>query len=80
MVKRLLPISFLSILFCFSGSLFSEGISLEQVIREVCTKSDSVKMMQETLIKSDQMIREKWSNAFPIFPKAGNFLIYLGKT
>ncbi len=66
MVKRLLPISFLSILFCFSGSLFSEGISLEQVIREVCTKSDSVKMMQETLIKSDQMIREKWSNAFPI--------------
>jgi HAE1 family hydrophobic/amphiphilic exporter-1 len=36
-----------------------------QVMLDVCTKSDSVKMMQETLVKSDLMIREKWSNALP---------------
>jgi outer membrane protein len=69
MFKRLLPAISVSILFGFSGPLFSEGLSqslsLERVIREVCTKSDSAKMMQESLIKSEEMVREKWSNAFP---------------
>jgi HAE1 family hydrophobic/amphiphilic exporter-1 len=66
MGKRFSSVVLISILSGFSNPLFSQGIGLEEVIREVCTKSDSVKMMQETLIKSDQMIREKWSNAFPI--------------
>jgi outer membrane protein len=65
MTKKLSLIAVLCALLGFASPLFSEGISLEQVIREVCTKSDSVKMMRETLEKSDQMVREKWSNAFP---------------
>jgi outer membrane protein len=67
MHKRLSIIILSIVILGLSQSAFSEGgIGLEQVIREVCTKSDSAKMMNETLIKSDQMIREKWSNAFPI--------------
>jgi HAE1 family hydrophobic/amphiphilic exporter-1 len=41
------------------------GIGLRQVIFEVCTKSDSVKMMRETLVKSELIVREKWSRAMP---------------
>jgi outer membrane protein len=48
-----------------ASSAFSGKIGLKQVMLEVCTKSDSVKMMQETLVKSDLMIREKWSSALP---------------
>jgi outer membrane protein len=44
---------------------FTQPISLEQVIREVCMKSDSVKMMRETVKKSDQMVRENWSAVYP---------------
>ncbi len=44
---------------------FSEGIGLEQVIREVSTQSDSVKMMQETLTRSRQAIKEQWAAALP---------------
>jgi outer membrane protein len=53
--------------FVFSAvpSATGSGIGIKQVMIEVCTKSDSVKMMQETLVKSDLMIREKWSNALP---------------
>ncbi|MBN1127672.1 MAG: TolC family protein [Chitinispirillaceae bacterium] len=54
--------------FCF-GNLFSanaETLTLEQVIREVCTKSDSAKMMRESVKKADEMVREKWSNVYPI--------------
>jgi outer membrane protein len=48
-----------------SSNAFCGAMGLEQVIREVCSKSDSTKMMQQSLIKSDQMVREKWSNALP---------------
>ena len=65
MLKRLFTIILLTALFGFPRPLFSEGISLEQVIRDVCTKSDSAKMMQESLIKSEEIVREKWSNAMP---------------
>ena len=43
----------------------SQGISLEEVIREVSTKSDSVKILQETVIKSKMQIKEQWANALP---------------
>ena len=43
----------------------SEGIGLEEVIREVSTKSDSVKMLQETVTKSKMQIKEQWANALP---------------
>jgi outer membrane protein len=72
MGKRFSSVVLISFLSGFWGPLFSQGIGLEEVIREVCTKSDSVKMMQETLIKSDQLIREKWSNAFPIISASLN--------
>jgi HAE1 family hydrophobic/amphiphilic exporter-1 len=66
MGKRFSSVVLISFLSGFSGPLFSQGISLEEVIREVCTKSDSVKMMKESVIKSEQMVREKWSNALPV--------------
>ncbi|MCU0609837.1 MAG: TolC family protein [Chitinispirillaceae bacterium] len=50
----------------FSPIAFSEGITLEQVIREVCTQSDSAKMMKQSVKKADEMVREKWSNAYPV--------------
>ena len=50
---------------CAFTLTFSEGVSLEQVIREVCTKSDSVKMMNESTKKTDAMIDEKWGLALP---------------
>jgi outer membrane protein TolC len=50
---------------------YSQAITLEQAIREVCTKSDSVKMMNESIKKSDQMVREKWSNALPVISATG---------
>jgi outer membrane protein len=50
---------------------FSEGLSLDQAIREVCTKSDSVKMMKESIKKSEEMVREKWSNALPVISATG---------
>jgi outer membrane protein len=51
---------------CFSFPAWSETLTLEQVIQEVCTKSDSVKMMKESVKKADEMVREKWSNALPV--------------
>jgi outer membrane protein len=50
---------------------FSQAITLEQVIRDVCTKSDSVKMMNESVKKADQMVREKWANALPVISATG---------
>jgi outer membrane protein len=52
-------------------SAFGQSISLEQTIREVCTKSDTVKMMNETIVKADQMVREKWANALPVISATG---------
>jgi outer membrane protein len=50
---------------------FSQKIGLEQVIREVCANSDSVKMMKETIVKADQVVRENWANALPIISATG---------
>ncbi len=50
----------------FSMRVYSQSISLEQAIREVCSNSDTLKRMQETVKKSEQMVREKWSNALPV--------------
>lgn len=44
---------------------FSEVIGLEQVIKEVSTKSDSVKMMRETVNRSKYTIKEKRAAALP---------------
>ena len=59
-----IPAIVASVLIAYA-SAFTQSISLEQVIREVCTKSDSVKMMRETVKKSDQMVRENWSAVYP---------------
>lgn len=50
---------------------FSQPITLEQAIREVCTNSDSVKMMKESVVKADEIVREKWSNALPMISATG---------
>jgi outer membrane protein len=50
---------------CFSFPVWSETLTLEQVILEVCTKSDSVKMMEESIIRSDAFVRENKSAAYP---------------
>jgi outer membrane protein len=44
---------------------FSTTITLEQTIRQTCQNSDSSRMMKETLIKSQLMIREQRAAAFP---------------
>lgn len=55
----------------FLTPAFAETLTLEQVIKEVCTNSDSVKMMKESIIKGDQMVREKWANALPNISATG---------
>ncbi|MBN1982649.1 MAG: TolC family protein [Chitinivibrionales bacterium] len=45
----------------------AQPVPVEKVIREVCTKSDSVAGMHETVIRSKEMIREKWSAVYPTF-------------
>lgn len=47
------------------ASASAQTVTLEQVIREVCTKSDSVKMMKETINKSNQIVRQNWASALP---------------
>jgi outer membrane protein len=64
--RIVMALLYLCLLFCFSAPIYSEPISLEQAIREVCANSDSVKRMQESLKKSEEMVREKWSNALPV--------------
>ncbi len=54
-----------------STQVFSQTVGLERVIREVCANSDSVKMMKESVIKADQVVREYWSNALPVFSATG---------
>lgn len=48
-----------------SSQVIAETLSLEQVIKEVSTNSDSVKMMKQTLIKSEQTIKQNWARALP---------------
>ena len=55
----------LSLLVGLQVPVLSEGIGLEEVIREVSTKSDSVKILQETVTKSKMQIKEQWANAMP---------------
>jgi outer membrane protein len=49
----------------FASQAFPQALTLEQVIREACAKSDSVKMMKQTIIKADQVVRQNWSAALP---------------
>ena len=72
MVKRLSSVILVGILLGFPVSLFSEGITLEQVIQEVCTKSDSAKMMKESIVRSDAMVRENWAAVYPKLSFATN--------
>ena len=48
-----------------------ESLTLEQVIREVCTNSDSVKMMKESVKKAEGMVKEQWANALPVISATG---------
>ena len=64
----------MGVTFAVSIKVHSQTIGLEQVIREVCTKSDSVKMMKESIIKSDQMVRENWANALPYVSATGAYV------
>jgi outer membrane protein TolC len=50
---------------------FSQKIGLEQVIREVCANSDSVKMMKESVKKSDLIVKENWSAVYPTISATG---------
>lgn len=54
-----------------STQSFPQKLGLEQVIREVCANSDSVKMMKETIIRADQVVRENWANALPVISATG---------
>ena len=58
----------------FSVQAQAQTLTLEQVIKEVCTNSDSVKMMKETVIKADQMVRENWANALPYVSLTGAYV------
>jgi hypothetical protein len=49
-----------------SAGRCGQPISLEMAIREVCANSDSLKRMRESVKKSEEMVREKWSNALPV--------------
>jgi outer membrane protein TolC len=47
------------------GQVTGQTVTLEQVIKDVCTSSDSVKMMKETLEKANWTVREQYSAALP---------------
>jgi len=64
----------MGVTFAVSIKVHSQTIGWKQVIREVCTKSDSVKMMKESIIKSDQMVRENWANALPYVSATGAYV------
>jgi len=64
MLKR--SIVWSGLLLCFSTSAYSQGITIEQAIREVCANSDSAKMMRQTVKKSEETVRQGWSHALPI--------------
>jgi outer membrane protein TolC len=57
-----------------SSQAHSQTIGLEQVIQEVCTKSDSVKMMKESIIKANQMVRQNFANALPYVSVTGAYI------
>ena len=61
----------LGMTFAISIKVNSQTLTLEQAIRNVCTNSDSVKMMKETIKKADESVREKWANAWPVISATG---------
>ena len=60
-----IPGLFVCLILGLSSQAFTETLSLEQVIKEVSTNSDSVKMMKQTIIKSEQTIKQNWARALP---------------
>jgi outer membrane protein TolC len=58
----------------FLGRAQAQSLTVEQAIREVCTNSDSVKMMKETIKKSNEMVRENWANALPYVSATGAYV------
>lgn len=61
-MKTCVVVCFLLGAFC---PVLAQTVGLEQVIKEVCAKSDSVKMMRESVERSNQMVRERRAAAFP---------------
>jgi outer membrane protein len=60
-----IPVAILYSMSFLSHQTCSQPIRLEQVIKEVCTKSDSARMMKETITKSHETVRQNWSGALP---------------
>ncbi|HAJ80691.1 MAG TPA: hypothetical protein DCO75_13080 [Fibrobacteres bacterium] len=65
MKKQIKSAVILCFICLFAMQALPETIGLEQVIREACINSDSVKMMNETVKKSAQSVREQWAAALP---------------
>jgi outer membrane protein len=63
-----------------SMHVISQPLTLEQAIREVCSNSDSVKMMKESIKKSDEIVREKWANAWPVISATGAYVHNYGSS
>jgi outer membrane protein TolC len=66
-------LSVLLVVCVFAVNLSAQPLTLEQVIRDVCTQSDSVKMMKESITKSNQIVREKRANALPVIAATGAY-------
>jgi HAE1 family hydrophobic/amphiphilic exporter-1 len=65
-MRKLLQTVIWSAFLCgFTGTAAAQEVSIEQAIREVCANSDSVKMMRQTIKKSEQNVRQGWSHAYP---------------
>jgi HAE1 family hydrophobic/amphiphilic exporter-1 len=45
----------------------AQVLTLEDAIRQACANSDSAKMMNETITKAQQVVRQNWSAAYPKF-------------
>ncbi len=72
--KMTIPSLMIGMVVAASIQVHSQTLGLEQVIREVCTNSDSVKMMKQSVIKADQMVRENWANALPYVSATGAYV------
>ena len=72
--KMTIPSLLTGMVVAASIQVHSQTLGLEQVIREVCSNSDSVKMMKESVIKADQMVRENWANALPYISATGAYV------
>ena len=72
--KMMIPALAMGMMIAASIQVHSQTLGLEQVIREVCSNSDSVKMMKESVIKADQMVRENWANALPYISATGAYI------